>query len=104
MMTTTEDFIRQAVARLQDCETSSDVASLFEREGVRGSVGNSMTCPVSCHLILKGAYRVYTGLFRSIFSIDPDGIHVEEVFWNQGVVDFIMDFDRAHYPHLILHG
>jgi hypothetical protein len=85
-----------ALAPLEACTTSDEVAALLEREGITGARGSNLDCPIARYLNVKLGKAVFVGPFSCSLRGAVDYAPTPVV-----VARFIGQFDAGLYPQLI---
>jgi hypothetical protein len=99
----TDEVAREAVntvlAKLAAIGSSRQIAEFFEREGITGLVGYSISCPVANYVRREAGAMVIVGArfwsFPFVLGQNP----IPDV-----VGDFVCHFDRGEWPQLARFG
>lgn len=81
-----------------------DVAAALTEKGCKGSIGNSMACPVSMYLKSLGWDDAFVGAFDASIYDEQTGQAVALASLPVQIQQFIRRFDGGLYPDLIHEG
>lgn len=95
--------LERATEKLNKYKTVSGIASMLEREGIKGNKGEPGSCPIAVYLTKESGVSVRFGITTAWVKRHPNGSNSNPAWekdMNRVVTEFASLFDEGNYPQL----